>query len=196
MGKQTHSKKIKIKNKRLSGPPPRGHQLAACRHADFCPFPANNASPVTELDTRICTDFAPGAPPPDPCRIALHFVRDLFVYRSLYAVPEAGPKHLSPTENARVPNDSCRHADPHSFLSGSGQLHALSPSYIHLPNALSLSSLNDTFHSSAVLGTSFHIAEVICLPGTEERNQRQILLCQISILSSIISVRLQQSDMR
>jgi hypothetical protein len=62
------------------------------------------------------TQIAPGAPPPESGRIALHFVRDLFVYRSL-TVPEAGPRHLSPTENSRRQLPSCT---PHSFLSGSG----------------------------------------------------------------------------
>jgi hypothetical protein len=89
--------------------------VAACRHADFCPFPANTASPVTELDTAIHR-LRPAPRPPEPGRIALHFELDLFVYRS-HTVPEAGPRHLSPTENSPRQLPSCT---PHSFLSGSG----------------------------------------------------------------------------
>jgi hypothetical protein len=62
------------------------------------------------------TQIAPGAPPPRARSHRTPFCARSFVYRS-HTVPEAGPRHLSPTENSPRQLPSCT---PHSFLSGSG----------------------------------------------------------------------------
>lgn len=126
--------------------------------------------PVTELDTAIRT-LRP-APRPPTHRIALHFCAIFFVYRSIRSPKPVQGIYLRP----RIPDDSCRHAHPTLSFLDPAPSHPFSFIVHPLAECAFTVFANDTFHSSAVLGTFFLIAEVICLPGLEERKQHQILL--------------------
>jgi hypothetical protein len=161
------------------------HRRVRCRHADFkadCPYPANTASPVTELDPRsntICR-LRPAPRPPSPSRIALHFAI-FFVHIARYIrCPEAG--RLSPTADSRrqLPSRA-----PHSFLSGSCTFTPF-PHRTVYPLAECAFAV-DTFHSSAapVRALLSILRKSHTFRGEKIKPDSP---CQISIFSSIDSV--------
>ncbi|KAI0248113.1 hypothetical protein BJV78DRAFT_837142 [Lactifluus subvellereus] len=109
---------------------------------NFYPFPANTAPLVTELlDPKPRRRLRSDTPLSEPKsrRHPFPSVR-LSIYRSV--------THLRP----RIPGDSCRHANPHSFLSRSSLSATFLHSDMHLPNSTSTASAVDIFHSSAIPG--------------------------------------------
>jgi hypothetical protein len=118
------------------------------------------------------TQIAPGAPPPRARSQSHSILCEIFCLSLAYSPRSRSKTFISDRE---FPTTAAVMHTP-LFPFWIGPLHTLPSSYIHLPNVLSMSSLNDTLHSSAVLGTSFYIAEVICLPCPEERKKHQILL--------------------
>ena len=127
---------------------------------NFCPYPANNAALVTELDpnSRAVTVLRSGTRTP-----RAHLVQpsaDLCVFpfqRQLCVQPHSCLRisFFVPVQVTRlrppISDDSCRHAHPRPFLSRSKLCTPFPHSYIHLPNTVLTSPGLDIFHPFSVL---------------------------------------------
>ena len=146
------------KKNRLRGPPRPGHQVGAAGMPNFCPYPANNAALVTELDPMsMSTVYAP-APTPQahlvqpsaelcvvPCPTVNWCVKPHSCLPISFFVPVKVTR-LRP----RISDDSCRHAHPRPFLSRPNLCTPFPHSYIHLPNTILTSPSLDVFHFFSV----------------------------------------------